>query len=388
MTREATVLLISFVLGLSLLDCRHGPSSAVPPKPPLPTASSAGDTTKTTACVDAAGGGSNVGTVVAAATAFRDALPDGLRATLQRPLTRATAIVWSNLPVKLVPRTGVRLGDLDAAQSAAVRRLFAAATTTCGLAMLDEVRLSDDVLATVDKRGLKWGAGNFYVAFLGAPSERAPWILQIGGHHLAYNFTFNGERAGATPLFFGTEPTRFTTADGATHEPLREQSAAMIALAQAIAARPAARLSGKFTDVVKGVVINFPPGQPPTGGLDTAFPLNYPTGTSDRGIRVDALSSDEQALVRRAIESYASLPAQSIAGDLLKAYEAPAAFGQTYVGCAGGADLSKVGTYVRIDGPRGWMEFVVQDGIAFPDKPHYHALWRDKESDYGGEAKQ
>ncbi len=388
MTRSPAPLLVSFVVGLSLLDCRHDPSSAVPPKPPLPTAAPAGDTTKTAACGDAGGGGSNVAAVVAAATAFRDALPDNLRAMLQHPLTRATAIVWSNLPVKLVPRTGVRLGDLDAIQSAAARRLFAAATTTCGLAMIDEVRLSDDVLATVDKRGLRWGAGNFYVAFLGAPSKRTPWMLQIGGHHLAYNLTFNGERAGATPLFFGTEPTRFTTADGATHEPLKEQSAAMFALARAIAARPSARLSGKFTDVVKGVVINYPPGQPPTGGLDTAFPLNYPSGTADRGIRVDALAADEQALVRRALESYASLPAQSVAGELLKAYEAPVAFGETYVGWAGDADLSKVGTYVRIDGPRGWMEFVVQAGIAFPDKPHYHALWRDKESDYGGEAKQ
>jgi Protein of unknown function (DUF3500) len=387
MTRSSTALLVWFVVGLSLLDCRHDPSSAVPPKPPGPTAAQAGDTAKAAACGDAPGGG-NVAAVVATAIAFRDALPANLRAMLQQPLSRATAIVWSNLPVKLVPRTGVRLGDLDATQSAAARRLFAAATTSCGLAMIDEVRLSDDVLATVDKRGLGWGAGNFYIAFLGAPSERAPWMLQVGGHHLAYNFTFNGERAGATPLFFGTEPTHFTTNDGAAHEPLKEQSTAMFALARAIAARPSARLSGKFTDVVKGVVINYPPGQPPTGGLDTAFPLNYPTGTADRGIRVDALAADEQALVRRAIESYASLPAQSVAGELLKAYEAPAAFGETYVGWAGDADLSKVGTYVRIDGPRGWMEFVVQAGIAFPDKPHYHALWRDKESDYGGEAKQ
>ena len=34
-------------------------------------------------------------------------------------------------------------------------------------------------------------------------------MLQLGGHHLAYNFTFNGHVAGATPLFFGTEPIRF-----------------------------------------------------------------------------------------------------------------------------------------------------------------------------------
>jgi hypothetical protein len=32
------------------------------------------------------------------------------------------------------------------------------------------------------------------------------------------------------------------------------------------------------------------------------------------------------------------------------------------------------------------MEFVVQPAVAHPDQLHYHALWRDKSSDYGGEA--
>jgi uncharacterized protein DUF3500 len=40
---------------------------------------------------------------------------------------------------------------------------------------------------------------------------------------------------------------------------------------------------------------------------------------------------------------------------------------------------------VRIDGPRIWMEFVVQPAVAKPTENHYHALWRDKLSDYGGE---
>ena len=40
---------------------------------------------------------------------------------------------------------------------------------------------------------------------------------------------------------------------------------------------------------------------------------------------------------------------------------------------------------MRIDGPRIWMEFVVQTAVADQTKLHYHALWRDKQSDYGGE---
>ena len=40
---------------------------------------------------------------------------------------------------------------------------------------------------------------------------------------------------------------------------------------------------------------------------------------------------------------------------------------------------------MRIDGPRIWMELVVQKAVADPTALHYHALWRDKQSDYGGE---
>jgi hypothetical protein len=49
--------------------------------------------------------------------------------------------------------------------------------------------------------------------------------------------------------------------------------------------------------------------------------------------------------------------------------------------------LGTRGSYIRIDGPRAWMELVVQPAIAHPEELHYHALWRDKQSDYGGEVR-
>jgi len=195
---------------------------------------------------------------------------------------------------------------------------------------------------------------------------------------------FNGKQPGATPLFFGTEPIRFELA-GATYEPLEAQSTAMRNLATALAAFPGARLSGTFTDVVKGVEVTMVPGQMPSGGTDTGFPQSYPTGTQDRGVPYSALEPAQQALVRTALRSYASLPGAAISQPLVAAYESPAALGETYVGYAGAADLSAKGAYVRIDGPRIWMEFVVQPAVANPAENHYHALWRDKQSDYGGE---
>ena len=324
--------------------------------------------------------------VAAAAVAFRNTLSSAQRALLDQPLSRATAIRWSNLPVGMVPRIGVRIGDLDAHQAAALRTLLTAALSACGLKLYDEIRQADDALAPLDDRHIGWGGGNYYVAFLGTPSAQKPWILQSGGHHLAYNFAFNGPESGATPLFFGTEPIRFDAA-GVTHEPLQAQSTAMGALAAALAAYQDAHLPGTYTDVVKGVLTEFPVGTTGVRGTDGGFPQTYPTGTTDRGVRYSALAPAAQARVRAALESYVSLPGEALTRALLTAYESPEALNETYVGYAGAVDLSARGSYVRIDGPRVWIEFVVQPAVARPADIHYHALWRDKVSDYGGEVR-
>lgn len=45
--------------------------------------------------------------------------------------------------------------------------------------------------------------------------------------------------------------------------------------------------------------------------------------------------------------------------------------------------LNTQGDYVRIDGPRCWIEFACQNGVVFTSKIHFHTVWRDKTSDYG-----
>jgi hypothetical protein len=328
--------------------------------------------------------GGDAASVSAAVAKLKPLLSAAQLQRLERPLNRESAIQWSNLPLGVVPRMGLRLGDLNEAQATAARHLFEAALSACGLALLDEIRLADDYLIPFDRRPIGWDGRNYFLAVLGAPSPKTPWMLQLGGHHLAYNFTFNGRLPGATPMFFGSEPIRFEM-KGATHEPLKVQSSAMARLAQAVAAHPQAKLSGTFTDVVKGVMVTFTPGRPPTGGIDTGFPHTYPASDQDRGVRVGALDEQQRQRVREAIDSYLSLPGATVSAALRAAYEDPQAFDASYVGFAGSPDLGTEGSYVRIDGPRLWMEFVVQRAVAKPETLHYHALWRDKQSDYGGE---
>ena len=325
--------------------------------------------------------------IAAALDKLRPLLDDKQRAVLYRPLTDAAAIKWSNLPVGVVPREGLRLGDLDDRQKAVAAEVFKAALSSCGVLMLEQVRLADDYLVPFDKRPIGWNGGNYYLSVLGDSSSGKPWMLQVGGHHLAYNFTFRGSEAGATPMFLGSEPIRFEI-HGQSVEPLDAQSKAMSRLAVAIAPQPQARLSGTFTDVVKGVVVSGEPGKLPTGGTDTGFPHSYPTGEIDRGIKVSALTAEQRELVRAAITSFAQLPDTTISGSLLEGYLSNDSLADTYVGFAGSPDLGTQGSYVRVDGPRVWIELVVQRAIALPDQLHYHALWRDKRSDYGGEVRR
>jgi hypothetical protein len=335
-------------------------------------------------CLDAGGRTGEPAEIASAIAAFKLLLTPSQLATLEKPLTWESAIQWSNLPLGVVPRSGLRLGDLDHKQSSAARRIFATALSACGLKLLDEVRLADDYLIAFDKRPIGWDGRNYFLTVLGDASGNKPWMLQIGGHHLAFNFTFQGRDAGATPLFMGSEPIRFEM-KGQTVEPLTGQSAAMSRLAISVANHPEAKLSGTFTDVVKGVVPPTPHGQPQTGGVDRGFPHTYPTGTQDRGIQVGGLTSAQRALVREAIQSYVGLPGAAMSKALSAAYLESDALNETFVGFAGSPDLSTRGSYVRIDGPRIWMEFVVQPAVADPQTLHYHALWRDKVSDYGGE---
>jgi hypothetical protein len=50
---------------------------------------------------------------------------------------------------------------------------------------------------------------------------------------------------------------------------------------------------------------------------------------------------------------------------------------------ASGVDVDVDGTYMRIDGPRVWIELACQAGVVIQGKTHFHSIYRDKQYDYG-----
>jgi hypothetical protein len=309
--------------------------------------------------------------VLKRANDFIGTLSDAQRADLLQEYTFANASRWHTYPQWYLGRRGrigLRLETLSETQWGALNALLAAATGTGRNEGYDEIQQhlnADDYLRQIGK-GNGYGRGDFYVAFLGRPSEKGLWQLQFGGHHLALTNTYrDGILIGATPSFRGIEPAFPFEYNGITHAPQRQEMDAFLALLASLDKRQlaSARLSGRFSDVVM------------RPGVDWTFP------TKAEGIPASSLNSQQRALLLAVIATYVGDIDDANAAAFMARYERELA--ATHIGYAGSTSLTRAGDYVRIDGPSVWIELVMDTPYNFPG-PHPHGVWRDKNADYGG----
>ncbi|MCY8512836.1 DUF3500 domain-containing protein [Bacillus atrophaeus] len=286
--------------------------------------------------------------------------------TVTYDFTKENAAHWSNLPANSQNRNGIALKDLSEKSKDAALALAKATLSEKGYQTLKTIMAADKFLTT-DTGRTEWGDGLYYIAILGTPSETGKWMLQFSGHHLAENITFNGKMVSATPQFTGTEPQTFELG-GITYEPLAERKNGMYQLIHSLSDTQLAEaeISQTFHDVVVGP------------NKDGDFP-------ESEGILYTDLTKKQQKLVKNAIKAWVKDADEKTANTLLKAYLSDKALSQTYIGWSGSTDYNDVGSYVRIDGPRVWLEFIAQEGVAYRDQSHFHTVWRDKLADYGGE---
>jgi len=329
-------------------------------------------------------------TVVCMADRFLATLSDDQRGKIQLPMTAENAAAWSNLPCGSNCRVGLALTDLTETQQEAALGLVRVASSAGGFDELTQVMMADDILTLAQEAGiatvngpppnaggqgmqgrpggrlrLAYSSEAYFIAILGDPSTSEAWQLQFGGHHLATLHTYSGgQETSATPNFIGVEPKVWTN-DGAFYSPLTDDRDAMVAMLASLTAdqQAGAKLDTVFSDVLLGP------------GKDGRFPAKK------LGLRVGDLSADQKAVVLQAIRSWVGDTADTPAERIMADYAAE--LDETYIAFSGGTSLDRHADYVRIDGPRVWIEFVCQDGVIFGDYIHYHTIWRDHERDYG-----
>ncbi|MFV0457811.1 MAG: DUF3500 domain-containing protein [Actinomycetales bacterium] len=312
------------------------------------------------------GADANTAEVVAAANAFLDTLDESTKESVTYDFSdNESRQTWSNFPTQTVPRMGVSLTDLDDTSRAAALALVETMSSEQGYEQVEAIRAADDWLNQNSADGNDaFGADvDYNIALFGEPSETDPFMVQFGGHHLARNYTYLGTTASITPAFSGTEPKTFTSGDE-TIEPLKEKATTAFAVFDSLTDEQlaTAQLTTTVDDILMGP------------GVDSGeFP-------ETAGIQVSSLSADQQQLVQAAIQAWVGDANSDLAASFMSTYESQ--LDETYVAYANSDTVDGESTYLRIDGPRVWIELVNTRSRSTPDL-HYHGVYRDKNDDYG-----
>jgi Protein of unknown function (DUF3500) len=356
-TRLLTPLVLGVIVAAGVVDAVGLPSRA--------GAGSASD-----GVARPAGATSLTAKAVAAANAFKASLSPSQRAAVQFSFNAPEKEKgWSNLPILLLARPGVKVSELDAAQRAKLRTLLQTILSAQGFSDEEGTRKADRYLRRKANSspggppGDPYAQGLFYVAFYGTPSTSKKWTVQFGGHHLAIHMTFSGSAVSNTPYFAGVEPTSPFKLSGKRYAPMEDEVQALFGAVRSLDAsqRKQARLSKTFDDVLVG---------PQDDGK---FP-------EQEGLSVSSLSAAQRALVTKAIRAYVGDMPTAEANARMDLYTSQ--YPRTTLAWSKSMDPQTVGAYVRIHGPRLWIEFCVQNPVILRGV-HYHSIERDITSDYG-----
>ncbi len=299
---------------------------------------------------------------VTAAQAFLGTLTAEQRAVALLALDDPARPNWSNLPAGALRRNGVRIGDLNDAQAAAMHQFLSMALSADGYATIVGIVGAEGALAqTPGAARRQWSADNYWLAFFGEPSAGSKWGWQFGGHHLAVNVTVVAGRSYLSPTFLGIEPASFTSG-GATVAPLDAHLQAGLALINALddQARTAATISNRPRELRAGA-----------GKDGTIPPLE--------GAKVADWSAAQQQLLLDTIMLWVSL--LDAPSSEARMTEIRADLASTYFAWHGPVD-GRGSIYYRIQGPDLILEFGIQGNLG-SDAGHYHSIYRNPTNEYG-----
>jgi Protein of unknown function (DUF3500) len=272
---------------------------------------------------------------------------------------------WSNLPIAMVPRSGISLKEMNAAQRSAAMALLSSALSRRGFEKIEQIIEGDQVLKIGDGNNPMFGKDLYYISILGTPSEKNPWMLQFGGHHLALNITIAGERGVLTPTLTGAQPALYTM-NGKTVRPLGQESDKAFALLNALdeSQRKQAILSYRLADLVLG------PGQ----DGKTIQP---------EGLKASAMNEHQRAMLLDVISEWANIIHESAAAARMA--EIKAGLDEAWFAWSGPTTVTpgrNITAYYRIQGPKLVIEYAPQRLGGDPSM-HVHTMYRDPTNDYG-----
>lgn len=139
-----------------------------------------------------------------AANQFLDSLTDDQKKQAIFAMDDAERENWFFTPV---PRKGLALRDMTAAQQHLATALLSAGLSQQGFIKAQTIMSMEDVLRIMEKDdGERRNPGKYYVSIFGKPSETSTWGYRVEGHHLSQNYTVANGHVVDAPSFFGSNP--------------------------------------------------------------------------------------------------------------------------------------------------------------------------------------
>jgi hypothetical protein len=295
---------------------------------------------------------------------------------------------WSNFPTVMVPRGGISLKEMNPAQRSAAMALVSSALSKRGFVKVEQIMEGDEFNKTMEGNGPPRGGrggrprgnganpppfGNdpifgqdlYYISILGTPSEKNPWMLQFGGHHLALNVTIAGEQGVLTPTLTGAQPALYTS-NGTAVRPLGQESDKALALLNALDEnqRKKTILSYQLADLVLG------PGQ----DGKTIQP---------EGLKASEMNEHQRTMLLDVISEWAGIIHESAAAARMA--EIKAGLNDIWFAWSGPTNDTpgkNITAYSRSQGPNLVIEYAPQT-LGGDPAMHVHTMYRDPTNDYG-----
>lgn len=269
---------------------------------------------------------------------------------------------WHFIPPEMYPRGGVTLKVLDDSQRELVRQLLMTGLSQRGYMTYTDIITLERILQALQQDNFARDPEEYYLAVFGSPESGGTWSWRFEGHHVSLHFTVvAGDISVSTPTFFGANPAVVQDGPDAGLRALGIKEDTGRALVMALSAEQQAQ----------AVISDAAPRDIITGNQYPIEPL------SPVGLRADAMTAQQQQLLRDVITAYSSQMEAGIAGERWRKIDQDG-FDTITFAWAGSMEVGAP-HYYRVQGP----SFLIEYDNTQNNANHIHSVWRDFTDDFG-----
>lgn len=266
-------------------------------------------------------------------------------------------------------RKGISMNELTPSQKAAAMTLLKACFSQEGYRKTTEIMQNEVILKAIEKRAdtdRYRDPGKYFISIFGIPGQQTIWGWRLEGHHVAFNFSSNGNKlVAATPGFMGSNPAVVQDGPQKGKELLKEETANGFALLNSFTKE----------QLNEAIIDNTAPAEIFTFDSRKAMISNA------GGIKWSSMTSVQQQHLLKLIEVYVRRYTKLFADEMMKEIQSAGLENLRFSWA--GAREPGLGHphYYRVQGPT----FIIEYDNTQNNANHVHSVLRDLQHDFGGD---